>query len=86
MPKRHPRKTLDAARRQRAPQLERTFPMPDALAGPYGAMAVLLPAFTKMAIDVGIYEPMFDTVYISLQALLRGEPWSVTLEGAPPTA
>ena len=58
--------------------------MPDALAGPHGAMALLLPAFAKMAIDVGLYEPMFDTVYISLQALMRGESWAVTVEGAPP--
>ena len=27
----------------------------------------------KVATDVGVYEPIFDTIYITLQALLRGE-------------
>ena len=27
----------------------------------------------KIAVDVGVYEPIFDTCYVTLQALLRGE-------------
>jgi len=29
--------------------------------------------FGKIAVDVGVYEPLYDTCYITLQALLRGE-------------
>jgi len=54
--------------------LERTFPCGGV------APAVLLPALAKVAVDVGVYEPCYDTIYISLQAMLRGEPWSVTRE------
>ena len=33
----------------------------------------LVPVLGKVCVDVGCYEPVFDTVYISLQALLRGD-------------
>ena len=33
----------------------------------------LLPVLGKICVDVGCYEPVFDTLYISLQALLRGD-------------
>ena len=31
-----------------------------------------MPAFCKMLVDVGVYEPCYDTIYITLQAMLRG--------------
>lgn len=35
--------------------------------------AWLLPCFAKICVDVGMYEPVYDTIYISMQTLLRGE-------------
>jgi len=58
--------------------LEQTFPIPAVLTGPYSVLALLSAAFAKMVVDVGLYEPLFDTVYISLQSLLRGETWAAT--------
>jgi len=59
--------------------LERTVHVPQALwtkAAPGGLLARLLPAMpvaTKVAIDLGVFEPVYDTLYITLQALLRGD-------------
>merc|ERR1712216_608261 len=32
-----------------------------------------LPAALKVLVDIGVWEPIYDTLYITLQALLRGD-------------
>lgn len=43
--------------------------------GGLAARSVLpaLPIAAKIAIDVGLFEPVYDTLYITLQTLLRGD-------------
>lgn len=60
--------------------LDRAIGVPRALSsrlvpGGLAARALLpaLPIAGKIAIDIGLFEPVYDTLYITLQALLRGE-------------
>jgi len=54
--------------------LERALPSTDGV----GLLAALAPILLKIAIDVGLYEPLYDTVYISVQAFLRGDDLATT--------
>ena len=49
--------------------LERTLSVPASA----GLLAVIASACAKVAVDVGLYEPVYDTVYITLHAVLRGD-------------
>jgi hypothetical protein len=40
--------------------------------GRLGAFLGCLPIVAKVAIDVGLYEPIYDTIYMSLQTILHG--------------
>lgn len=39
----------------------------------FGAFASLVPAVCKMLVDVGVYEPVYDTCYLTMQSVLRGD-------------
>jgi len=41
--------------------------------GAAGVLYACLPALGKVLFDIVVYEPVYDTVYLSLQGLLRGE-------------
>jgi len=54
--------------------LERTIALPLAWREVLGVrMTALASVLGKVGVDVGVYEPCYDTLYITLQALLRGE-------------
>jgi len=60
--------------------LDKIVRLPNSLAsigGPLGGLCSLLPVLTKVAVDVGVYEPVYDTLYMTLQALLRGDGFSM---------
>lgn len=40
--------------------------------GRLGAFLGCLPVITKVAVDVGLYEPVYDFIYMSMQAILHG--------------
>jgi hypothetical protein len=40
--------------------------------GRLGALIGCLPVLAKVAVDVSLYEPLYDTIYMSLQTLLHG--------------
>mmetsp|Transcript_21550 Transcript_21550/g.46379 ORF Transcript_21550/g.46379 Transcript_21550/m.46379 type:complete len:387 (-) Transcript_21550:38-1198(-) len=55
------------------------FRLLDGALNPSAAAASLtgrfLPVIGKVLIDIGVYEPVYDVIYMSLQALLRGQSW-----------
>ena len=48
--------------------------------GGFVRTATLLPVLAKIGVDVGVYEPCYDTLYITIQALLRAEPRQILRE------
>jgi len=46
---------------------------------PVSFAATAFPILAKIAIDVGLYEPVYDTMYVSIQAALRGETLNDTM-------
>ena len=60
----------------------RFFPATIASLGGTGFVrtATLLPVLAKIGVDVGVYEPCYDTLYITIQALLRAEPRQILRE------
>ena len=62
--------------------LLRFFPATIASLGGGGFVrtATLLPVLAKIGVDVGVHEPCYDTLYITIQALLRAEPRQILRE------